>query len=119
MFRKIFFIAIFLSVSIAAFSQDEKKSTQLEKLPKSIYIADWSKTFSFQSTSLNDVLQLEDFKFLLIDGEDIRNNFFTVDLRNIGRTASSFSYESYKNIDLYKHFPKIYDLRTIPWKNNL
>lgn len=118
MFKKIFFIAIFLSVPIATFSQNENKPIPLDPLPKSIYIEDWSKTFSFQSTSLKETLHLKDFKFLVFDEEDIRNNFFSFDFRNFGRKASSYSYESYKNIDLYKHFPKVYDLRTIPWKNN-
>jgi len=116
MFKKVFIIALFLSVSFTTYSQDEKKTTHAEELPKSIYVVDWSKTFSFQSTSLKEVLKLNNFKFLIVDAEDIRDDFFTLDLRNFGRQASSYSYESYRDIDLYKHFPKMYDLRRIPWK---
>ena len=55
-------------------------------------------------------LKLKGFKFLIFNDESLMSNYFTIDLRNIGRLGSQFSYESYKDFDLYKHFPVVPDI---------
>lgn len=61
-------------------------------------------------TSFMEDLKLNGFKFLIFNDENLMNNSFTIDLRNIGRPGSQFSYESYKNFDLYKHLPAVPDI---------
>lgn len=116
MIKKGIYYCCFL-VSFTLFAQEKAKTIVTSEVPVSIFtelmkdseIATYKKPFA-------TTLKLTNYKFLIFDQESIRNGNFSLDVRNIGRSASSYSYESYKNIDLYKYFPRIYDLRDIPWR---
>jgi len=103
--------------SMALTAQERVTSSIHSKVPTSIFTEQLKlpPIGSYQE-SISETLELKNFKFLFVDQESIRNGNFHVDLRNIGRSASVFTYESYRDVDLYKHFPRIYDLRDIPWK---
>ena len=106
-----------LIFSLTLFSQEKDSITVPKNMSVSIYTTLLNKQqMKTYEESIVPVLNLKDFEFMIFDQEDIRNDIFTIDLRNIGRKASSFSYDSYKDIDLYKHFPRVYDLRSIPWR---
>ncbi len=111
MFQKLFFIGFFLITSINVFSQDTDIIVDQNKIPSSIYIE--NDDYSFLKASLTKDLKIKSFKFLIFDDESLMSNSFTIDLRNIGRPGSQFSYESYKDFDLYKHFPVVPDIITL------
>ena len=111
MFQKLFFIGFFLFTSINVFSQDTDIVVEQHKIPSSIYVE--NDDYSFLKASLTKDLKLKSFKFLIFNDESFMSNSFTIDLRNIGRQGSQFSYESYKDFDLYKHFPVVPDIITL------
>jgi len=92
--------------------------------PVSIYV-DGAVYNDFKASMevISSDLDLLDFKFLQFNENDIANNSFMIDFRNIGRKSSSYYYDSYKNIDLTKHFPVIPDITVLnrfneAYKNN-
>jgi len=116
MIKKVICICCFLMC--LTLSSQEKVNTKItQEVPISIFTLDVvERNQLVYKESSNDVLKLKQFKFLYINQEHIRNGVFNVDARNIGRKASNLSYESYRNLDLYKYIPRPYDLRTIPWR---
>ncbi len=117
MIRKIVVICCFI-ICTELTSQEKVNFKFSGEVPVSIFTFDINEqnVLMFEKT-MTETLDLKKFKFLFVNHEHIRNGIFNVDLRNIGRSATNMSYESYRDIDLYKHIPRIYDLRTIPWKN--
>lgn len=111
MFQKLFFIGFFLFTSINVFSQDTDMVVEQHKVPSSIYVE--NDDYSFLKASVTKDLKLKSFKFLIFDEENLMRNSFAIDLRNIGRQSSKFSYESYKDFDLYKHFQVVPDIITL------
>ena len=107
MFQKGFFIVCFLFISTSLFSQETDSITKKSELPSSIYIKSYT---TFLMTSYIYDLELKDFKFLIFDDEDLMRNSFTIDFRNIGRRGTKFSSQTYKDYDLYKHFPVVPDI---------
>ncbi len=117
-----FLIFCCLISSITSFSQDngEIPKTAID-MPVSL-LSNWMPEqlqITVDKSTYVDIWMIKDFKFRIIDQESIRNGFFRFDLRNIGRTASRFSYESYKDVDLYRHFPIIPDITTLHRFNNI
>ena len=110
MFQKGFVIVCFLFISMSLFSQETDTAERKSELPSSIYIKNYT---SFLMTSSIYDLELKDFKFLIFNDEDLMRNSFSIDLRNIGRQGTQFSYESYKKVDLYKHFSVVPDIMTL------
>jgi len=112
MFQKLFCICCFLLMTISAFSQNANSKMNQNNIPNSIYYVK-EDVYSFYKSSVATNLKLKDFKFLIVDQNDVNDNLFTVDFRNIGRKASTLSYGSYKKNDLYKHFPLLPDAMMI------
>ncbi len=116
MIRSLLFICCF-SIYLTSFSQEKENFSFEREIPVSIFTFDMKAPYTFTyEKPMVETLDLKKFKFLFINQESIRDGVFNVDLRNIGRTASNMSYESYRDRDLYKYIPRVYDLRTIPWR---
>ncbi len=84
------------------FAQEEENGKT--DLLLSIYIAKLDyKEFNFEKT-IKDKLDLKNFNLLVDDLEDVNSSFFTLNTSNLGKTASEFSLESYKNTFSHKYF---------------
>ncbi len=116
MFQKLFIIGCFLFSSIGVFSQDADSVERKSEVPSSIYVK--NDNSYFLNTLFVDDLKLKDFKFLIFDDESLMSNSFTIDLRNFGRRATNFSSQTYKDFDLYKHFPVVPDIMILHRFNN-
>ena len=105
MSQKIFVLSCFLFISIHVISQGTNLVEKRTEIPSSIYIK--YDNSSFLNTLSIDDLKLKGFKFLIFDDESLMRNTFMIDLRNIGRRGTNFYSQTYKDYDLYRHFPVV------------
>jgi len=111
MYQKLFILSCFLFTSMHMFSQDTDLVEKKSEIPSSIYVE--NDNSYFWNTSFTNDLKLKNFKFLIFDDESLMRNSFMIDLRNIGRRGTKFSSQTYKDFDLYKHFPNVPEILSL------
>ncbi len=109
---------LLLFSTIACFSQEKNKETLL---PQSIYLTTFE-TPSFNSKyTINKKLNLNSFKFLILDLKTIEEGYFTIPFYSINNTPTKYIYDSYNkifdNLQLQKSFFKVSDLYKFREKN--
>ncbi len=118
MIKKVICICCFI-ISLTLFSQEKVSTTIAPDMSVSIYTTLMNKQqITAYKKPFIPVLNLKDFKFMIVDQESIRNGFFGFDVRNIGIRGTNFSSLVFKDFDLYKHFPVVPDLTVLHRFNN-
>jgi hypothetical protein len=111
MVRKLFLSIFILALTLEGFSQEIKESEQID-LPVSIFSSSF-KTDSFIAIShnINDIMNLTSYHFMVLDMNDVRDGFFTLNPQNFNRTPTNLIYEEYRDIIFNDTFFTGFDLR--------
>lgn len=112
-------VSIFLLlVTITCFSQEKNKEIIL---PQSIYLTTIEISNFNSKYSINKKLNLNAFKFLVLDLKTIEEGYFTIPFYSINNTPTEYIYDSYNkifdNLQLQKSFFKVSDLYRVHEKN--
>ncbi len=102
MYSRIILTLCLLFISLSSFAQVRLK------LPTTIYHNFLGEKLA--SLSDNSTFKLDQFRFRIIDKQDIIRNSFVIDFANFGKKASILDYESYKNLALDEYFDRPLDL---------
>ncbi len=109
-----FIVICFLVIHFTGFAQQDNEIAESKKTPLSIYTAGTPKIiYDFSGDLPSHYLSLTEFKFRIVNQENIERNLFTIDFRNIDRSGSVYDYETYRKADLNKCFIVVPDLFTI------
>ncbi len=109
-----FLLICFLVIFFPAGAQQDNVVSDSKKAPLSIYTEGTPMNISdFYGDLPSNYLSLTEFKFRIVDQENIERNQFTIDFRNIGRSGSVYDYQTYRKAELNKYFSVIPDICVI------
>ncbi len=97
--------ALFIIIFISAFKGNSQEKIEL---PVSLYVSVTPFLFSENNKNINIDLDLIGYQFVILDIENIKSGLFTFSFENIGRTPTSFIYDSYAGI-IFNETTKYYD----------
>jgi hypothetical protein len=109
---KLVIVCSFL-LTFSVYSQKENNKLDSINMPVSIFIIDGYGNQEFNQR-IGNYLPLTGFKFMI--NASVIDNYFQVDIRNIGRKITMDDInDNYQKAELNKYFFTGYDLRKIVW----
>ena len=100
--KKIILFSFVIAYAINGFSQEKND------LPFSIYAPKTQLSFLNKESKINYKMEFKNYKFPIVDIEDLKSNIFIISSINFGRTPTNYIYDSYKEI-IFNETTKYYD----------
>lgn len=111
-----------LSSIYFGFTQERKQDSVTSKIPNSLYTSVKISPDLNSAFHINQRLQLNSYKFMVLDEKSIEAGYFTIPMYNIYQSPTEYIYDSYNKINhtlnLQKAFYKVSDLYKVRARNS-
>jgi len=118
--KKGFVVFVAISITVLGFSQNKTMVLRDSVIPSSIYFAKPEFLYINSDFNLNNRLQLNNYKFVLLNVNDIEDGYYAIPFSSLWNPPSSYIFDSYQkiyhNLNLKKSFFKVSQLYNMAYK---
>lgn len=111
-------LIILLCFIIGGITHAQKTKSEIGKLPNSIYTFNYFSENPFDNFWTQKKFQFPSYDFVHVNFNDLNNNFFTINLKNIGKKPTRFIYDDYDRYN-QNYFLKDFFLKHDPTRWNM